>query len=94
CLLVRGKTSPLLLWIPLEDLAKELDPSFDQRLFFLLTTLATVVCVQALLTVEGSGWLIEQICHGFLHDQHSIQYFYWSDVKQQAKMYLNSQALA
>eukprot|EP00439_Symbiodinium_sp_Y106_P051733 s661_g6.t3 len=66
CLLVRGKTSPLLLWIPLEDLAKdppraqdsgfygifedhlkfELDPSFDQRLFFLLTTLATVVCVQ------------------------------------------------
>ena len=43
--------------------------------------------LQALLAVEGSAWLIEQICHGFLHDQHSIQYFYWSDVKQQAKMY-------
>ena len=43
--------------------------------------------LQALLTVERSAWLIEQICHGFLHDQHSIQYFYWSDVKQQAKMY-------
>ena len=43
--------------------------------------------LQALLTVERSAWLIEQICHGFLHDQHSIQYFCWSDVKQQAKMY-------
>eukprot|EP00931_Biecheleriopsis_adriatica_P077056 TRINITY_DN50693_c0_g1_i1.p1 TRINITY_DN50693_c0_g1~~TRINITY_DN50693_c0_g1_i1.p1 ORF type:complete len:823 (-),score=126.05 TRINITY_DN50693_c0_g1_i1:24-2150(-) len=46
CLLVNGLSQPLLLWIPLRELEQELDPGVDQRLFFLLTTLAVVFCAQ------------------------------------------------
>ncbi|CAJ1334076.1 unnamed protein product [Effrenium voratum] len=46
CLLAKGTVGPLLLWIPLEDLEQEMDPSIDQRLFFVFTTLITLLCVQ------------------------------------------------
>eukprot|EP00930_Biecheleria_cincta_P084174 TRINITY_DN73662_c0_g1_i1.p1 TRINITY_DN73662_c0_g1~~TRINITY_DN73662_c0_g1_i1.p1 ORF type:complete len:784 (-),score=120.89 TRINITY_DN73662_c0_g1_i1:33-2384(-) len=55
CLLLNGVSGPLLLWLPLRELEQELDPAMDQRLIFMLTTLASLVCTQLAAQEPGLG---------------------------------------
>lgn len=55
CLLMNGASGPMLLWLPLRELEQELDPALDQRLIYMLTVAATIVCTQLAALEPGLG---------------------------------------